>query len=43
MAKIVRLTKSGSKKTSIGRSRNSRPLSKHAKRNYKKYRGQGTP
>lgn len=29
------------KKTSIGRSSNSRPLNKHKRRNDKKYRGQG--
>jgi len=29
------------KKTSDGSSVNSRPRSKHAKRNFKKYRGQG--
>lgn len=27
--------------TSIGRSTNSRPKNKHARRNWKKYRGQG--
>lgn len=29
------------KKTSIGASNNSRPTNKHAKRSWKKYRGQG--
>jgi hypothetical protein len=43
MAKNTRLTRSGSKRTSIGHSRNSRPSSKDAKRSYKKYRGQGRP
>jgi len=32
---------SGSKRTSIGCSPNSRPNSKYAKRSWKKYRGQG--
>lgn len=29
------------KKTSIGRGPRSRPMNKHKKRNWKKYRGQG--
>lgn len=29
------------KRTSIGRSRNSRPKNKHKKRGFKKYKGQG--
>ena len=34
-------TKGSPKKTSIGRSKNSRPLNKHTKAGWKKYRGQG--
>jgi hypothetical protein len=30
-----------SKRTSIGRGKNSRPKNKHTRRNHKKYRGQG--
>ena len=33
--------KGNPKKTSIGRSKNSRPLNKHTKAGWKKYRGQG--
>jgi len=35
--------KTGSKhmRTSIGRSKNTRPKNKHKRRNWKKYRGQG--
>lgn len=29
------------KRTSIGKSKNSRPLNKHKKKSWKKYRGQG--
>ena len=29
------------KRTSIGKSRNTRPLNKHKRRGWKKYRGQG--
>jgi len=29
------------KKTSIGKSRSSRPLNKHKRKNWKRYRGQG--
>ena len=29
------------KRTSIGKSKNSRPLNKHKKKGWKKYRGQG--
>jgi len=43
MSKQTRLTRAGSKKTSIGKSRNSRPVSRDQKRSYKKYRGQGRP
>jgi hypothetical protein len=32
----------GKKKTSIGKSKRSRPTNKHKKRNHKKYRGQGS-
>ena len=34
-------TKGKPKKTSIGKSSNSRPTNKHKKKNWKKYRGQG--
>jgi len=30
------------KRTSIGKSKNSRPKNKHKKKNWKKYRGQGS-
>ena len=33
--------KGSPKKTSIGRSKNSRPLNKHKRANWKRYRGQG--
>tara|TARA_R100001230_G_C5624645_1_gene133465 strand:+ start:432 stop:581 length:150 start_codon:yes stop_codon:yes gene_type:complete len=35
------LSRSKSKRTSIGNSPNSRPTNKHKKKNWKKYRGQG--
>jgi hypothetical protein len=34
-------TKDRKRKTSIGKSKNSRPTNKQKKRNWKKYRGQG--
>ena len=34
-------TKGSPKKTSIGKSKNSRPLNKHKIKGWKKYRGQG--
>ena len=34
-------TKGSPKKTSIGKGPNSRPLNKHKRANWKKYRGQG--
>ena len=34
-------TKGSPKKTSIGRGPNSRPLNKHKRANWKRYRGQG--
>lgn len=33
----------GEKRTSIGRSKNSRPRNKHKRRSFKPYRGQGMP
>jgi len=40
--KSIREYKEGkAKKTSIGKSKNSRPLNKHKRKNWKKYRGQG--
>lgn len=48
MAKVNAATKAGVKlnsfphrRTSIGRSANTRPTNKHKRRSYKKYRGQG--
>ena len=40
--KIIRRWKPGKpKKTSIGKSKNSRPTNKHKLKSWKKYRGQG--
>ena len=41
--KVLQAWKPGRpKRTSIGKSRNSRPLNKHKRKSWKKYRGQGT-
>ena len=41
--KILNKKKTGMKKrTSIGKSKNSRPKNKHKKKGWKKYRGQGS-
>jgi len=39
--RAIKRKKPTPKRTSIGRSNNSRPKNKHKKRNWKKYRGQG--
>jgi len=38
----VRKKSTKPKRTSIGRSRNTRPLNKYKRKNWKRYRGQGT-
>ena len=38
---VIRRITTVQKRTSIGRSKNSRPKNKHKKRNWKRYRGQG--
>ena len=38
----VKKAKVTPKRTSIGKSKNSRPKNKHRKKSWKKYRGQGT-
>ena len=40
-AKALVKIKASPKRTSIGKSRRSRPLNKHKRRNWKRYRGQG--
>jgi len=41
--KVLQAYSKGSpKKTSIGKSKNSRPLNKHKRKGWKAYRGQGT-
>ena len=41
LKEVLKKRKTTPKKTSIGRSRSSRPLNKHKRRNWKQYRGQG--